>query len=236
MAERTEGRREELELCSDLAPYARNARLHSQGQIEQIARSIEEFGWTASVLRDEQGIVAGHGRVLGASWLYAHGKRIRFPGESEPIPMGTVPTIRCDGWSAAQRRAYVLADNQIALASGWDETLLREELLGIGDAMAALAGFSADDMARALGQLPARSAGSLAEAFMVAPFSVLNAREGWWQERKRAWLALGIRSELGRGGEMQGMNTHSPTIKQNADGSLNYGRPLGADRATVPWE
>jgi DNA modification methylase len=96
-----------------LIPYARNARTHSDEQVAQIAASIREWGWTMPVLVDEAGtIVAGHGRVLAA-------QRLGLP---------EVPVMVATGWSEAKRRAYVIADNKLALNAGWDEELLRLEL------------------------------------------------------------------------------------------------------------
>lgn len=96
-----------------LVPYARNARTHSPQQIDQLARSIEQFGWTIPVLVDEEGvIIAGHGRVLAALQL----------------KLDTVPVMVAAGWTDAQRRAYVIADNQLALNAGWDKDLLNLEL------------------------------------------------------------------------------------------------------------
>lgn len=101
-----------------LIPYARNARTHSDAQVAQIAASINEWGWTTPVLVDEDGgIIAGHGRIMAARKL----------GIEE------VPVMVARGWSDAQRRAYVLADNKLALNSGWDEELLKVELQDIGD-------------------------------------------------------------------------------------------------------
>lgn len=117
----------ELRLASSLVPYARNSRTHSPAQIELIAASMLEFGWTNPILADAHGIVAGHGRVLGAEIHYAAGRQLRFPN-GVLIPLGYVPVIDCTGWSEAQRRAYVIADNQIALQAGWNEELLRLEL------------------------------------------------------------------------------------------------------------
>jgi DNA modification methylase len=98
---------------SALIPYARNARTHSDEQVAQIAASIREWGWTMPVLVDEAGtIVAGHGRVLAA-------QRLGLP---------EVPVMVATGWSEAKRRAYVIADNKLALNAGWDEELLRLEL------------------------------------------------------------------------------------------------------------
>jgi ParB-like chromosome segregation protein Spo0J len=98
---------------SDLIPYARNARTHSDAQVAQIAGSIQEFGFCNPVLIDKaNGIIAGHGRVRAADLL----------------KLQTVPCIRLDHLSDAQKRAYILADNRIALSSGWDEAMLANEL------------------------------------------------------------------------------------------------------------
>ncbi len=97
----------------ELKAYKRNARTHSKKQIKQIAASIEEFGFTNPVLIDEAGtILAGHCRVEAARHL----------------GWDAVPCVRFDHMSAAQKRAYVLADNKLALNAGWDEDLLAEEL------------------------------------------------------------------------------------------------------------
>jgi DNA modification methylase len=96
-----------------LIPYARNARTHSEAQVEQIAASIREWGWTNPVLVGEDGtIIAGHGRVLGARKL-----RIK-----------EVPVMVATGWSEAQKKAYAIADNKLTLNGGWDEELLGLEL------------------------------------------------------------------------------------------------------------
>jgi len=107
-----------------LIPYARNARTHSDEQVAQIAASIKEWGWTTPVLVDEDGqIIAGHGRVMAARKL----------GIEE------IPVMIASGWTEAQRRAYVLADNQLAANAGWDMDLLKVE---IGDLD--VAGFDLD--------------------------------------------------------------------------------------------
>lgn len=96
-----------------LVPYARNARTHSDAQVAQIAASVREWGWTVPVLVDESGmLIAGHGRVLAA----------------RKLGLAEVPVMVAHGWSEAQKRAYVLADNKLALNAGWDEELLRLEL------------------------------------------------------------------------------------------------------------
>lgn len=175
---------------ADLIPYARNSRTHDEAQVAQIAASIREFGWTNPVLLDgNNGIIAGHGRVLAAQKL----------GEIE------VPTIELGHMSESQKRAYIIADNKLALNAGWDNEMLLTEftdLKAVGYDME-LTGFSLDEI-NGLGleeELPEKEPkGNLSDRFLIPPFSVLNAREGWWQDRKRAWLALGIKSEEGRGG------------------------------------
>jgi site-specific DNA-methyltransferase (adenine-specific) len=95
-----------------LIPYARNSRTHSDGQVAQIASSIKEFGFTNPVLIDGGGgIIAGHGRVLAA----------------RKLGMSEVPCIRLDHLTEAQKRAYVIADNRLALNSGWDTEMLKVE-------------------------------------------------------------------------------------------------------------
>jgi ParB-like chromosome segregation protein Spo0J len=121
-----------------LIPYARNARTHSEAQIEQIAASIREWGWTVPVLVDEAGlIIAGHGRVLAAARL----------------GLDEVPVMVARGWTEAQKAAYRIADNQLALNADWDEALLRLELAdlaGMGFDVPLL-GFSAEEFARLTG-------------------------------------------------------------------------------------
>ena len=99
-----------------LVPYASNSRTHSDQQVAQIAASMKEWGWTNPVLVDEAGmIIAGHGRVLAA----------------RKLGLAEVPVMVAEGWSEAQKRAYVLADNQLALNAGWDMDVLKNELAGL---------------------------------------------------------------------------------------------------------
>lgn len=105
-------------LTEELIPYARNSRTHSDEQVAQIAASIKEWGWTTPILVDETGgIIAGHGRLLAA----------------RKLKMEQVPTIEAAGWTDAQKRAYVIADNKLALNAGWDSELLALELGELGD-------------------------------------------------------------------------------------------------------
>jgi len=101
---------------NELIPYAKNARTHSDAQVAQIAASIREFGFMNPVLVDaENNIIAGHGRVLAA----------------RKLGLDEVPCVLHDHLTEAQRKAYILADNKLALNAGWDEIALRDELLSL---------------------------------------------------------------------------------------------------------
>lgn len=96
-----------------LVPYDKNPRTHSDTQISQIAASIAEFGFVSPILVDgENGIIAGHGRMAAA----------------KELGMDEVPVVVLDHLTPAQRKAYVIADNQLALTAGWDDELLKENL------------------------------------------------------------------------------------------------------------
>jgi DNA modification methylase len=121
----------------ELIRYARNPRTHSDAQVAQIAASIREFGWTVPLLVDgENGIIAGHGRVMAA----------------RKLGLERVPVIELGHMSEAQRRAYVLADNQLALNAGWDDELLRLELADLSELGfdLGLIGFGAGELERLL--------------------------------------------------------------------------------------
>ena len=118
---------------ADLIPYARNSRTHSDGQVAQIAASIKEFGFTNPVLVDaEGGIIAGHGRVLAA----------------RKLGLAELPCIALGHLTPAQRRAYVIADNKLALNAGWDDAMLKLELGDLqGDGFDLnLLGFTGDEL------------------------------------------------------------------------------------------
>ena len=125
---------------AELVPYARNSRTHSEAQVAQIAASIREFGFTNPVLIDgEGGIIAGHGRVLAA----------------QSLGLEAVPVLVLDHLTDAQRRAYILADNQLALQAGWDQELLAVELADLSAAGfdLDLIGFGDEELADLLGDI-----------------------------------------------------------------------------------
>ena len=102
----------------ELIPYARNSRTHSDAQVAQIAASIKEFGFTNPVLIDETGsIIAGHGRVLA----------------SRKLNLVSVPCIQLSHLTEAQKKAYIIADNKLALNAGWDDEMLAVELTDLKD-------------------------------------------------------------------------------------------------------
>jgi 16S rRNA G966 N2-methylase RsmD len=109
----------EYKKVNDLIPYANNSRTHSDSQVAQIASSIKEFGWTNPILLDgENGIIAGHGRLQAA----------RLLGET------SVPTIQLNGLSEMQKKAYIIADNKLAMNAGWDNELLGIEITDLREA------------------------------------------------------------------------------------------------------
>ena len=122
---------------ADLIPYVNNSRTHDEKQVSQIAASIKEFGFTNPILIDEENsIIAGHGRLMAANKL----------------KLSKVPTITLSGLTDAQKRAYVIADNRLALNAGWDDELLKNELqiLNENDFDLDVLGFEEDELAAIL--------------------------------------------------------------------------------------
>ena len=176
-------------------PYEGNPRINDDA-VPKVAESIREFGWQQPIVVDADGvIIAGHTRYKAA----------------RALGLDTVPVVVADNLTAEQAQAYRLADNRTAELADWDDALLAEELDGLLGFDMERFGFESLELEGALDyadDAPAdgeiaddeTQASSLAERFGIPPFSVFDARSGTWQERKRAWLSLGIKSELGRGG------------------------------------
>lgn len=119
---------------ADLIPYARNSRTHSEAQVTKIASSIKEFGFINPVVTDgKNGIVAGHGRVMAA----------------QKLGLKEVPCVEAKHLTEAQKRAYVIADNRMALDAGWDFEMLKVELKDLEELKfdLTLTGFELGEMA-----------------------------------------------------------------------------------------
>ena len=124
---------------ASLIPYARNSRTHSEAQVAKIAASIREFGFLNPIIVDgDSGIIAGHGRLMAA----------------HKLGLDEVPTVQAAHLTEAQKRAYVIADNRLALDAGWDIDMLKVELadLNLADFDLSLTGFDADELANFLAE------------------------------------------------------------------------------------
>lgn len=157
-----------------LIPYARNSRTHSESQVAQIAASIREFGFTNPVLIDaEGGIIAGHGRVMGARQL----------------GLAEVPCLRLAHLSEAQRRAYVIADNKLAMNAGWNEEMLALELRELmeGGYDVGLTGFALPEIDELLADLDATKDGKTDPDATppVQPEAVTRPGDVWVMGRHR---------------------------------------------------
>ena len=177
----------------ELVEYRNNAKLHPSFHVEQIVESIEEFGFNNPILawhndEGEAEIVAGHGRLMAARKL----------GIEE------LPVVFLDHLSDEARRAYLLVDNQLTMNTGFDLAALSDELEAITSIDMSQFDFdvSTDGEFEGLQEVGDVPGGILEERFGFVPFSIIDASSQRWQSRKREWLATGIRSELGRDGEL----------------------------------
>ena len=151
-----------------LIPYVRNSRTHSEEQVAQIVASIGEFGFTNPVLIDaDDGIIAGHGRVTAA----------------RKMGLVNVPCIRLANLSEAQKRAYIIADNKLALNAGWDEEMLALEFKDLQELgfNADLTGFGKDDIKELLAELDATPEGNTdADAAPSVQSEIISALGDVW--------------------------------------------------------
>jgi len=176
-----------------LIPYANNARKHTPMQVNKIRASLREFGFVNPVLVDKNfGVIAGHGRLLAA----------REENISE------VPCVFVEHLTDAQKKAYIIADNKLALDADWDEELLKLELAALKelDFDISYTGFDEEDFNLDDFTVDNNKSheGKIAEKFLFAPFSVLDTRTKRWLERKTFWIKeVGVRSD----GSRQGMQT-----------------------------
>lgn len=155
----------ELREAAALVPYARNSRTHSDHQVEQLAAALDEYGMVGAIIVRDGTIAKGHGTLQAITRIYKSGRSLYpAPGRHDgaaPYPAGMVPVIDCSGWSEARFRAYVIADNRLALDAGWDEELLKVELSALVDANfdVTLLGFNDKELAGLLAPPPAEGEG-----------------------------------------------------------------------------
>jgi phage-related protein len=168
-----------------LQPWPDNPRVNDNAA-QQLADFLQRHGgaraWT-SPLAAQAGtsrIIAGHTRWKAARLIGLQRVPVRFLDVDDE-----------------EAQVLALADNKLGEAAAWDEIRLREVALRLPEEELRLAGFDLEELRLGKDDHGVNT-GALAERFLVPPFSVLDGRAGYWQERKRAWLALGIRSELGR--------------------------------------
>lgn len=164
--------------------YEKNAKLHPKEQIEQIKKSIQEFGNNDPIAVDENNvIIEGHGRIRALKEL----------GYKE------VDVIKLTHLTEEQKKAYILAHNKLTMNSDFDIDLLNEELDNIIDIDMTDFGFEIDDFMTLEQKVKENDySGSLIDDFMFMPMSIIDTRKGDWQSRKRMWKELGIASEVGR--------------------------------------
>lgn len=197
-----------------LKPYANNAKIHTAEQVEQIKKSIEEFGFNdpVAIWRDNE-IIEGHGRLLAV---------MEMPQVQE------VPVIRLDGLTDEQRRAYMLVHNKLTMNTDFDTDMLTIELDDITEINMADFGFDIG-MESPISPYDGDEHGKLTEKFIVPPFSVLDTRQGYWQDRKRKWLELtGDLSET-RDGEYGTVNSGQDTMFATINGGTSNFDPVLAE-------
>ena len=211
----------EMELIpvDKLVPYVNNARTHSAKQINKLRASMREFGFINPVIVDRDfNVIAGHGRIIAA--------------QEEGIK--EVPCVYVDFLTEAQRKAYILADNRIALDADWDEETLRVELeaLKLEDFDFSFTGFDEQEFEDLSSAIDAsyqnlKRINLLEESFITPPFSILDTRSGKWTQRERSWNEILI-SKRGRAeallGGLKGLECQSGSKK--ASGTSVFNAPL----------
>ena len=198
---------EELISLQQLVPDGRNARRRTDRSSALIKESLQRYGPARSVVIDENNmLIAGHGTVEGAKALGINKVRVIETDGSELI------AVRRTNWSEDQKIGANLADNRTSDLSEWDQEMLHRlsedhdlsPWFDEGDLAELIPSEDLEELSEAQNKL--EDASKLSDRFGIAPFTVLNAREGWWQERKRQWISLGIQSEVGRKENLLGMS------------------------------
>ena len=200
-----------------ITPYAGNAKLHPQEQIDQIKRSIDLLGFDDPIaVWQNNEIIEGHGRLLAA----------------QQLGMTEVPIIRLDDLTDEQRRAYALIHNKLTMNSGFDMDILEVELAHIGEIDMEQFDFSmepldfGDDTGSSTG---GEEHAKLTDTFIVPPFSVLDTRQGYWRERREHWEAITGDLSQTRDGEYGTISNGSDTILQTINGGTSNFDPVLAE-------
>lgn len=175
-------------LLSSLKGHDRNSRVHDESQLAALVSSIKTWGWTIPLVVNEEGVIlAGHGRAEAA-------RRAKLK---------KVTVVRVKGWDDFKQRAYMLADNQLALMSYWDFGMLSSEvdflaqndfsLDSLGMSAGAKAALSSYKMSNAPAPLPGSTGvpGAMAKKFGLSPFSVVSVGDAWWVQERAVWLSHG---------------------------------------------
>ena len=216
----------------DLKPLNPNARQRTERSAAMIVDSLQRFGAARSIVVDENDtVLAGNGTVEAAGVAGIERVRVVEADGNELI------AVRRRGLTEEQKAGLALADNRTAELAEWSPEMLAQIAADMPDVtkglwsdeeLAALLAKATDNGAPSISPDEARR--TLAERFLVPPFSVLDARQGYWQDRKRAWLALGMQSELGRGGAPGG--SPRPAAQRTASGHTARGACAGGGKPT----
>ena len=193
---------------NSLRPDPKNARKRTNQSAELIEESIKRYGAARSIVIDEDNrILAGNGTIEGAKAAGIKNVRIIETDGSEII------AVKRTGLTEHEKIGLALADNRTSDLSDWDAEMLHQ----LSEEHDVSPWFDEEDLAEIIGddevaesesssQQQENTSQKLSDRFGIAPFTVLNAREGWWQQRKKQWLSLGIQSEVGRKGNLLGMS------------------------------
>ncbi len=222
-----------------LKPWDKNPRKNDGVPVERVAESIRHFGFVAPIVvwRAEGRMVAGHTRLKAMRHIMAQDPS--FVAKGAPGP-GLVRVVFHGFANEHEADLFALADNKLGELADWDDDAVAAMLASYDQDEQSLAGFADEADISELGDASGSSDGdekpdpevaraTLAQRFGVPPFSVLEARQGYWQDRKRAWLALGIRSEIGRGAQTEDVNVERESLTKRPN-AMPGGSPMPLDR------
>lgn len=231
-----------------LRMWDRNPR-ENDGAAKKLSKFIEQFGFLVPIIADRRGrtVRAGHTRCKAV--------REKAEAEGRDWKRESVPVIFVDWDDEAEAAMFAIADNRASEFSSWNRDLLlelfnelpklRAEGLSAGE-LEAGTGFSQLDINKLLADHNLDLSGALQKSFLIPPFSIFDTRQGYWQDRKRSWLSLGIESELGRGENLlkfsdtvlgrKGSKPLTFSHAPNKDGSVDFvtGRTIGMKRGGKP--